>query len=249
MSQKCSTPDSAPIAHGNGARSSVAKNGYAVKMRKNATYHPSARSACVCVKWSVCHSRSNAHVNTNATKPIQLVRAAIPSASKTTPSKSATAKTAVGSITGSFAISIKSRTNGMAAASAGTLRRESFPSTPNFRKRKVVALEKKIPNPPTTVRIPTALSASGGAVRIHNPAVTSVAIRAITNARMEREIMASASAIRSMSNTHAQTANDVCPSATQINKSASASNGTQLRQPRSIVVVVAGRAGQTEKPA
>ncbi len=126
----------------------------------------------------------------------------------------------------------------------------AFVVSPNasFRTSKVAAVEKKIPNPPTTVRIPLMLSCTGGAVTTHRPAVTSVATSATKSARTEADDHASAIATRSISNTHAQTAKDVSPFQTQMNRSTSASSGMNPCQDVLAGFPASGRFGQTVKP-
>ena len=128
---------------------------------------------------------------------------------QTAPKSNATEKTAVGSGMGNFHTTISRSTKGMAAASAGTFRRLSLGPNARLRTSKVAALVKKIPNPPTTVRIASMLSWIGGAVTTHSPAVMSVATSATISARTEAADQARATATRSIRSTQAQTANDV----------------------------------------
>ena len=177
------------------------------------------------VKCRVCHSHSTTQAQASATSAIQLVREIIPSPRSTTASSRTTAKTAVGAAIGSFATNITRRTNGIAAANAGTLRRARRESPLMRGVRKADATEKKSPKPATTASIPLMLEAIGGAVTIHKPAVPSVSSKARTRARSEAELQAIPIATTSTKSTQAQTANEVSPCQTQSASNPSASSG------------------------
>ena len=136
----------------------------------------------------------------------------------------------------------------MAAASAGTFLRLSLAPKASFRTSKVAALEKENPEPTDDGQDPAMLSRTGGAVTTHRPAVMSVATSATTSPRTDADDHARATAMRSMSNTQAQTAKEVSPRQTQINRRTSASSGINPCQTVLAGFAVSGRFGQTVNP-
>ena len=159
-----------------------------------------------------------------AINAIQLLRAKTPSPRSSTLRKNAVMKYGVGLIAGSFVIAIITRTNGSEAARAGMFRCACGESGKKRPAAKSETEKNNAPKPAATKRNPRR-SISAGPIEIQRDAAMNVRTVAVAMVRMERRTKATPMATASSTSRQSQTADAVSCFETQIQTSATGSNG------------------------